>query len=175
MYKNLKSALMVSAICMLPFAAQAGEHHAYHDKQEQGFFHSLKETLTPDDNRMDASVRTMNVAETRNLQRSLAARGFYKGQIDGVWGPQTAEAVRSYQTSVDRSPNGILTTTDLENLGVRVSYNDADTASHVAPAAGGDYTYTHKRTVSTKRYIEKVDIRKHGNGPHARGWQAFQE
>ncbi len=174
MYKNLKSALMVSAICMLPFAAQAGDQHAYHDKHEQGFFHSLRETLTPDDNRMGASVRTMNVAETRNVQRSLAARGFYKGQIDGVWGPQTAEAVRDYQSSVDRSPTGILTTTDLHNLGVRVSYN-ADVANEVAPAAGGDYTCTHKRTVSTERYIEKVDIRKHGNGPHARGWQAFQE
>jgi hypothetical protein len=33
----------------------------------------------------------------RALQTTLAQRGYYRGSIDGVWGPETRSAIRSFQ------------------------------------------------------------------------------
>jgi Putative peptidoglycan binding domain len=34
---------------------------------------------------------------TKSLQAALAQRGYYHGSVDGVWGPQTRKAIRSFQ------------------------------------------------------------------------------
>jgi hypothetical protein len=35
---------------------------------------------------------------TKSLQNALARRGYYRGPIDGVFGPETSNAIRSFQT-----------------------------------------------------------------------------
>lgn len=87
------------------------------------------------------------------IQQSLTSRGFYDGPIDGVWHIKTLEAVKAYQASRQLAPNGELTTTDLEALGLDVT------------GLRQEYTTT----------IQTGFIRKHGNGPEARGKQSFQE
>ncbi len=43
------------------------------------------------------SKNTTSRFETEALQRRLQARGFYRGAIDGIWGPQTQAAVEAAQ------------------------------------------------------------------------------
>jgi hypothetical protein len=47
--------------------------------------------------RGDGGAGGLSVAETRELQRALARRGFSVGKIDGVLGEQTRAAVRQMQ------------------------------------------------------------------------------
>src|SRR5437016_3843639 len=54
-------------------------------------------------------------------QQRLAREGYYRGQIDGVIGPETQQAVASYQSSHGLRVTGALTTDTLEALGLRPS------------------------------------------------------
>ncbi|MGF1493269.1 MAG: peptidoglycan-binding protein [Microcoleaceae cyanobacterium] len=44
----------------------------------------------------------------RALQERLQAAGFLQGQIDGVFGPETLEAVKTAQTQLQLNPDGIV-------------------------------------------------------------------
>jgi hypothetical protein len=55
------------------------------------------------------------------VQQRLANEGYYRGQIDGVNGPETRRAVARYQSSHGLRATGALTTDTLEALGLRPS------------------------------------------------------
>jgi len=44
---------------------------------------------------------------TEALQKRLKELGFYQGEIDGIWGPQTQAAVEAAQRSYDVSVSDI--------------------------------------------------------------------
>ncbi len=46
--------------------------------------------------------------EVRVVQKFLADGGFYTGEIDGVFGPVTAKAVKEFQRSTDLKESGIV-------------------------------------------------------------------
>lgn len=50
--------------------------------------------------------RPLNEAERKEIQRSLAREGFYAGEIDGILGSGTLEAVRAWQTARGLTPDG---------------------------------------------------------------------
>lgn len=52
-------------------------------------------------------------------QDKLAQEGFYRGQIDGVLGPETRHAIVRFQSSRGLRVNGDLTTETLGALGLR--------------------------------------------------------
>ncbi len=64
----------------------------------------------------DAADSTVAAAQQR-----LAREGYYRGQIDGVIGPETRRAVARYQSSRGLRVTGSLTTDTLEALGLRPS------------------------------------------------------
>src|SRR5437870_184363 len=71
------------------------------------------------------TVTTRSVTETKltrsdiiSIQSSLAAKGFYRGSIDGKWGPMTSSAVASFQSSQGLAANGVPTMETLSMLGV---------------------------------------------------------
>jgi peptidoglycan hydrolase-like protein with peptidoglycan-binding domain len=95
----------------------------------------------------DNSVTTRSVTETKltrsdiiSIQSSLSAKGYYKGSIDGKWGPMTSSALSSFQSAQGLAVNGLPTNETLAMLGVTpvtTSYA-ADTApQNIEPAAGG--------------------------------------
>ena len=43
------------------------------------------------------AITNLNLDSTRAVQAALAWRGFYSGRIDGVLGPETRSAIRSFQ------------------------------------------------------------------------------
>lgn len=55
-------------------------------------------------------------ARVRVAQRALASEGHYSGEVDGVYGPKTVGAVRSFQHSGGLRPTGHLDGTTLEAM-----------------------------------------------------------
>lgn len=53
------------------------------------------------------SDRTLEGADVADLQQRLADLGFDAGQVDGVFGPVTAQAVSDFQRAVGLRPDGI--------------------------------------------------------------------
>ena len=43
------------------------------------------------------------------LQQKLADLGMFTGSVDGLFGPRTAKAIKAYESSVGRTPRGLLT------------------------------------------------------------------
>ncbi len=52
------------------------------------------------------------------VQSDLAREGYYRGMIDGVYGPQTRVAITRYQSNHGLQVTGSLTTATLRSLGV---------------------------------------------------------
>ncbi len=55
------------------------------------------------------SVSVTSQFDTRSLQRRLQTQGFYRGAIDGIWGPQTQAAVEAAQRAYRVSTSDIKT------------------------------------------------------------------
>jgi len=53
-----------------------------------------------------------------SLQEKLAGMGFYRGEVDGVYGSQTAAAIRRYQLAKDLRVTGLPTKETLISLGL---------------------------------------------------------
>lgn len=53
-----------------------------------------------------------------DVQSVLQEKGLYKGEVDGLVGPQTQQALAAYQTSTGLEPTGTLDQPTLESLGM---------------------------------------------------------
>lgn len=60
--------------------------------------------------------RPMSTAERKEIQQRLRAKGFYDGEIDGLFGSGTMEAVAAYQRSIGVAPDGYPTSILLGQL-----------------------------------------------------------
>jgi len=59
---------------------------------------------------------SLSRGQKRTIQQHLRNLGFYRGLIDGIFGPQTARAISEYQDSVGATVTGVLTPVQLEAL-----------------------------------------------------------
>ncbi|MGV6819592.1 MAG: peptidoglycan-binding protein [Parvularcula sp.] len=69
------------------------------------------------------------IIDLRTRQRALAAKGFYKGEIDGEYGPETRAAVRQYQRELGFSETGDLTPIETVYLVCSAAQVNADSKS----------------------------------------------
>ncbi len=60
--------------------------------------------------------RPLSTAEREEIQRRLLQKGYYKGEIDGLFGSATMESVASYQRSIGATPDGYPTSILLDQL-----------------------------------------------------------
>jgi peptidoglycan hydrolase-like protein with peptidoglycan-binding domain len=59
---------------------------------------------------------TMSNAERLQVQDALRRLGYYKGQLDGVFGPLTRAAIRRFQGSIGTEMTGRLTAEEASRL-----------------------------------------------------------
>ena len=59
---------------------------------------------------------SLSRGQKRMLQLHLRNMGYYRGLIDGIFGPQTARAISAYQESLGATVTGVLTPIQLEAL-----------------------------------------------------------
>jgi hypothetical protein len=57
-------------------------------------------------------------ATVENIQAQLAQQGYYRGPVDGVFGPATRDAVAQYQTSKGLTVTGSLSPDTMQSFGL---------------------------------------------------------
>jgi len=60
--------------------------------------------------------QSLSRSAKRALQRSLRDLGHYKGLVDGIFGPQTRDAITAFQATRSEEPTGLLTRRQLLDL-----------------------------------------------------------
>ncbi len=65
----------------------------------------------------------------QQIQQSLADRGFYKGEVNGVWGAESQDAMRRYQESQNLPDDGKITSKALIGLGLGPNHGTAPAAA----------------------------------------------
>ena len=78
----------------------------------------------------------------RDAQQALKDKGLYNGSVDGIYGPLTRKAVRSYQRQQNLTADGRLGPQTLSSLGVQeprpaTSFNKAGTQMKNSYSTGG--------------------------------------
>lgn len=68
--------------------------------------------------------------EVKNIQKKLKELGYYKGEIDGIYGSKTKSAVISFQKSCGLTADGICGKTTLLYLGLGNSSSGSGTGSY---------------------------------------------
>lgn len=75
----------------------------------------------------DAATTT---AENRTIQTKLKRWGYYNGNIDGIYGPQTREAVRYFQRKNGLAVDGIVGPNTARALGMTLSSSGSSQSSN---------------------------------------------
>ncbi len=75
--------------------------------------------------------------EVRAIQKLLADGGFYAGEIDGIFGPATARAVKEFQNSTSLEANGVV---------------DKETFSYLERLAGEPSRYSRSLVMRASAY-----------------------
>jgi hypothetical protein len=102
-----------------PYDYYAYDYYGYPYGYDSGYYDSggdQNEEYYGQNGYGDATDSTVAAAQQR-----LAREGYYRGQIDGVIGPETRRAVARYQSSHGLRVTGALTADTLEALGLRPS------------------------------------------------------
>lgn len=68
--------------------------------------------------------------EVKQIQTKLRDWGYYKGSVDGVYGSQTYEAVKAFQSSNGLTADGIAGSQTLQALGINSGSNSGGSSSN---------------------------------------------
>lgn len=68
---------------------------------------SPQSNMAPNTSASASNSTQVNASDVRNVQERLSNNG-YSVSVDGVWGPQTASAIRDFQSDNDLSVTGRL-------------------------------------------------------------------
>lgn len=99
-FRNVAALLALASVAALPACATYGD--GYYSSQPSGAYASRSPALSQD--------------MVRQVQARLQQAGTYNGSIDGLWGPQTEAAVRSYQQQRNLNVTGQLDGDTLASL-----------------------------------------------------------
>lgn len=110
-------ALLVALFCLISSASFAEEIIWSQPAQTPAY----SEAPTYHENLNFEGNAALRKSDTRKLQKALAAKGFYKGKIDGIWGAQTTQAILDYQAVNEQALTGTVTVGTLRDLGVYVN------------------------------------------------------
>jgi peptidoglycan hydrolase-like protein with peptidoglycan-binding domain len=86
-----------------------GDHFDHHD-------HHVVSPRT--ENAAPSNAPALSRQQMMEMQRALTARNLYQGDVDGVWGPKTASAVRNFQTQSGLEVTGTLDEPTARALGI---------------------------------------------------------
>jgi peptidoglycan hydrolase-like protein with peptidoglycan-binding domain len=88
------------------------------------------------------SARSYQQAPTperyREIQDALAAKGYYRGELNGEWGADSTDALKRFQADQNLMPDGKINSLSLIALGLgpkRLTASKSEAASPLAPPA----------------------------------------
>jgi hypothetical protein len=71
----------------------------------------------------------------REIQQALADKGYFKGPVDGNWGPESTEALKRFQQEQNLDPDGKLSALSLIALGLGPRHGTASAEAAKPPDA----------------------------------------
>jgi peptidoglycan hydrolase-like protein with peptidoglycan-binding domain len=74
----------------------------------------------------------------REIQQALAERGYFAGEPDGKWGPDSVEALKSFQRDQNLEGDGKLGALSIIALGLGPRRDGSSAPPASSPAAAGD-------------------------------------
>ena len=98
-FRNVAALLALSSVAALPACSMFGENNSSQQS-------SASASQSP----------AVSHAMVQQVQTRLQQAGTYSGRIDGLWGPETAAAVRSYQQQNNLNATGQLDSDTLASL-----------------------------------------------------------
>jgi peptidoglycan hydrolase-like protein with peptidoglycan-binding domain len=176
----MKRLLLASAACLaLSFPAMAQGNQNVMSSHQQTTVPSSetnKQARSQPDSQQAASnqARTiepssLNKEEIRQIQLGLNKAGYSSGNVDGVWGSETSQALRNYQQTKQFPGDGQLNQQTLAALGVntnsrshskRIDQNDEQTEHQTTGSTAGNGM---KSSASGKRDMDTQLHQQTGN------------
>jgi hypothetical protein len=111
-----------------PKAAKAPKASKYtrRGKKTRAAAHSYHYQMTPTPDRY------------REIQHALASKGYFHGELNGEWGPDSIDALKRFQTDQNLMPDGKISSLSLIALGLgpkRLTASKSDAASPIGSPA----------------------------------------
>lgn len=75
--------------------------------------------------------RTPTPERYKEIQQALASKGYLQGEADGVWTPQSIDALKRFQQDQNLDPNGRITSLSLIALGLGPKYDRVEPSSSI--------------------------------------------
>ena len=68
----------------------------------------IKKTLKVTNNNLETNAKNLQSTEIMNVQKKLSELGIYSGEIDGINGSKTNNAIKNFQSKAGLTPDGIV-------------------------------------------------------------------
>jgi peptidoglycan hydrolase-like protein with peptidoglycan-binding domain len=121
--RNFAALLALSGIAVLPacsmFGGDSGSRSSRASSPGQSY------AAAPNYNSTSQSAPELTPDMIRNVQQALQQDGKYQGRVDGVWGPGTQAAVRTYQQQHNMNATGQLDQDTLAAMKLGTGSNNA--------------------------------------------------
>jgi peptidoglycan hydrolase-like protein with peptidoglycan-binding domain len=128
--RNLSALLALSSVALLPACSMFGGGH----NQQASRSTAPSQSYASAQPSQPASAPQQNSEMSRDMiqqvQQKLQQQGMYRARVDGVWGPSTEAAVRSYQQQHNLSASGQLDSATLAALDMGPNQNYGSTQSN---------------------------------------------
>lgn len=125
MKRILKTLILTTTLAGLSLSNSA---HAQTDKErlsEAAYEQSEdREALTTENQEESRGLLTRS--DIREIQKALSSYNYNPGAHDGIFGPQTAAAIMSFQRNNDLEADGVVRTSTLEKLRVSIDSRDVN-------------------------------------------------
>ena len=113
--RNLAALLALSGVAVLPACSMFGDENS---RSSRASYPSQSYAAAP-------SASELTPDTTQQVQQKLQQQGLYSGRVDGVWGPATEAAVRSYQQQHNMNATGQLDQATLAAMNLGPAQNNA--------------------------------------------------
>jgi peptidoglycan hydrolase-like protein with peptidoglycan-binding domain len=139
--RNLGLLLALSSVAVLPACSMFGGNDNSRSSSaaspSQGYASAQQPNYSSQQQAMEQQPLTPDTI--RQVQQTLQQQGMYRGRLDGVWGPATQAAVRSYQQRNNLNASGQLDQQTLAsmNMGNNQNYGSNSTGPQPTNQANG--------------------------------------
>ena len=130
MKKSTKKAGLICALSLcavMPFLASCSMNKGKMMQETNGYFQSLQTAVLKQGSKS---------SEVKEVQRRLKKWGYYKGSVDGIFGPSTKNAVISFQKKNGLKADGVVGKSTYKALGMTDAYNKLVSGSSSTGAGG---------------------------------------
>jgi peptidoglycan hydrolase-like protein with peptidoglycan-binding domain len=128
--RNFAALLALSGVAVLPACSMFGGDNSNSRSSRASYF-SQGYAAAPNYNTASQAPAAPELTPdmVRNVQQALQQDGTYRGRVDGVWGPGTQAAVRTYQQQHNMNATGQLDQDTLAAMNLGAAPNNAQQPS----------------------------------------------